>query len=146
MSELCAVRDFFGKKPGDCLVIGDELGIIKSEFPKSVFVSYSEESVFESGESVKDFGSLDDLSWGDKKYNRIVFLNMMDALIHKQQVQFLRKYLQTAYNALKKTGEILILDRRQYQDDFICQYVMLGAEIGSVSAYGKNHLLLRVLP
>ena len=43
-------------------------------------------------------------------------------------------------------GSILIVDRRRVQDDFVCQFVSLGAEIEDLEQLGEDDFRLLVRP
>jgi hypothetical protein len=148
MLEVQLAGNFFGKKSADCLVIGDDLGIVRGTASGAKSVLYEKESIaFFNSQGMENAALLDDLDgWGKEKYRRILFLYPMEALMNVQNVQNLRTYLKTAYDALGNRGRIMILDRIQYQDDFVCQYVDLGAEIETVERYGKNSFILVVAP
>lgn len=134
------------KKKDRILIIGDEFGLCCNRFPEAAFVFGMQQSAdFAVSEGIKEVALLDDASWGGEVFQRIVILNLMSCLINRGWVSRLRFFLERVYQLAGRKGRILIFDKNEYQDDFVCQFVDIGAEVEAIESTRRS-FLLRILP
>lgn len=147
-AELRSIEQFLqgAKKKEKLLLIGDEMGLFCQAFSDAAFVFYQQQSIdFAVSEGIKEAAFLDDANWGGESFQRIAVLNLMGGLISRASVAKLRFFLEKVYNLAGRKGRILIFDKNEYQDDFVCQCVDIGAEIEALETTCRS-FILRILP
>ncbi len=148
MRDMAVVAGFLGKSPrGAVLIAGDELGFVRSRYPKASILCYSEESVHDAKEAGHpSVQLLQGFTPQQGSYDRIVLLGFMDELKRRSLVQEIGLYLRKLLEALSPKGRLLVSDRILYQDDFVCQFVALGAEVDTLSRNGQDDFSLVIAP
>ncbi|MBW7875344.1 MAG: hypothetical protein H3C47_05090 [Candidatus Cloacimonetes bacterium] len=148
MRDMAVVAGFLGKSPrGAVLIAGDELGFVRSRYSKAHILCYSEESAQDAKEANHStVYLLKDFTPQQGCYDRIVLLGFMDELKRRSLVQEIGLYLRRLLEALSPKGRLLVSDRILYQDDFVCQFVALGAEVDTLSRNGQDDFSLIIAP
>jgi hypothetical protein len=148
VNELRTAREHIGGKEGKgSMVIGDELGFIYQAYPECSFAFYSRESMDHATKlGVKEASLLEETTWTGVEFKKVIVLQLMSQLMARSMVQGLGAFLRQVFSCLGKDGELLVVDRVAYQDDFLSHFVSLGAEIKSIHSYGPLDFLLRILP
>jgi len=135
------------KKLKDTLVVGDELGLIQHRCPAADFAFYSQEALeFAKRDQESNACLLQELEMQKNRYHRIVVLQLMTQLKEWKQVQHLGEIMKRLYGSLKKKGELVVVDKILYQDDFLIHLVSMDAEIPSIQKYGSSDFLMRARP
>ncbi|MCJ8346866.1 hypothetical protein MJH12_15090 [bacterium] len=147
INSLKAVSSFIKSNQKGSLILGDELDLLSKKFSKSDFVYYGVE-IFNHRKKLDESSAylLDDGDFDQEKRDVIIIIGLMDFLRDGTRVHNLPLILQTCYKLLNKNGKILILDKIIYQDDFLCHFVSMDAEIESIDRYGQNDFSLIINP
>ncbi len=147
VNELRTAKEHLGANGSHSMVIGDELGFIYQTYPKCSFSFYSRQSMDHAAKlGVKKASLLEETTWTGVEFKKVIVLQLMSQLKARKKVQELGAYLGQVFKSLKKNGELLVVDRVTYQDDFLSHFVSLGAEIKSIQQYGPLDFMLCILP
>ncbi|PCJ21239.1 MAG: hypothetical protein COB02_01250 [Candidatus Cloacimonadota bacterium] len=147
INSLKAVSAFIKPSQKKCLIFGDELNLLSKKFSKSEFVYYGLETYnYKKKINITKSYLLDEGDFDKTKCDVIIILGLMDFLREGTRVHNLPLILKTCFGLLNKNGKILILDKIIYQDDFLCHFVSMNAEIESIDRYGQNDFSLIINP
>jgi hypothetical protein len=147
INSLKAVSSFMKASQKNSLILGDELDLLSAKFSGAEFVYYGMEIYNHKKQDNKEaVFLLDDGDFDQTKRDVIVIIGLMDFLREGTRVHNLPLVLKTCFGLLEKKGKILILDKIIYQDDFLCHFVSMNAEIESIDRYGQNDFSLIINP